>query len=287
MEKISVVIRSFQPNADHQSFNLDYFKNNVEIKIRKLLNVKCIKKFIIISNGDTNSQFSEKLDNNGLTPTCSAVYASFEREIRNNTIGVHICSNWGLNPGSATALNEGIQIAEKENCKWVLCWSPELVLDENRISNGLELISKMELDSLGFLRELWWEKTQWNMVQNTGAIWKIETLKKVNYFDDICNGTGETISIDGMGKVLLAGMEDFHALLKIYSASKHFKWCMYGLSEPLKWVTDFGGDKEREKRFNQKVARQFGVMKEYVKRLFPSADFYNVMGEIYKRYSVY
>jgi hypothetical protein len=287
MEICHIIIRSFQPNVDNVTFNRVYFKYNVENRIRSILNTKVASKIIIIINGDNESKFGEKIDNQGLTPTYRAVYENFKKEIRDGVLECHICFNWGLNPGSATALNEGILIAERNNTNYVLCWSPELFLDKEKISKGLNIVSSRGLDVLGFLRERWWEKTQWNMVQNTGAIWKIESLRKVNYFDEICNGTGETIDIENYGKALLAGMEDFHALLKIYRTSSEFNWGMFGLSEPVKWKTDFGGNPEKEKRFEMKVARQFTVMREYVKRLFPQDDFYHIMNEIYKRYSVF
>ncbi len=285
---LAIVLRSFQTGADELSFNKSYFEINVADRIKNVLGSECVKKIIIISNGDPDSEHSEKVNDQGLTPTYNAVIQHFKQEVDNQIIICHICRSWGLNPGSATALNEGIKIAEDNNFTWVMCWSPELILDKGKIEKGLFLANEMNLDALGFLRERWWEKTQWNMIQNTGAIWKIETLKKIGLFDKICNGTGETVTIDksvnNTGKALLAGMEDFHALLKIYSACPEFKWCMAGVSDPLKWDTDFSDSNSRKQRFEIKVARQFQVMKEYVNRMFPDRSFYDVMNEIYKRY---
>ncbi len=85
------------------------------------------------------------------------------------------------------------------------------------------------------------------------------------------------------GEVPVAGMEDFHAILKMLRQNDKLRWGMIGRASPLKWDVDFSHGSEREKNHLIKVARQYAVMKEWAGDIFPNLSFENVMDMMFVR----
>ena len=243
-----------------------------------------VERIIVVVNVEKGNPLAESIYSDGQTPSTSALMEVFSKEIRDGRIIIHLCHNWGNNPGSGNALNEGIDIAQKMGAQLAMCWSPEIEMNGFRILEALNFMEERNLHVVGFLRENWWDKTQWHISQNTAAIWNIRILKSVGGFSSECNGTGKTIVIKGFGEVSLAGMEDFHAILKILKLYPNFRWGMVGRSNPLKWDTNFPADSERLLNHLKKVARQELVMKEWVKMIFPHTLYKEVMNKLFARY---
>jgi hypothetical protein len=284
MSEITLITRSFQSGAGKGvEFDDIYFESNVVKPIKNILTFKNIKQIMIISNGDQRINFSEALLDKNRTPTITAFEIHFANEIRSNRIICHTSTNWGENPGSATALNEGIEIARKET-DWVLLYSTEIKLNENIIADAFCQAKKNKLAVIGFLREYWQQRIQWQVVQNTAAIWNIPSLLKVDLFAQECNGMGETIYLEPYGDISIAGMEDFHAMLRMLKNDFNFRWGMIGQDNPLPWNVNFEAGSQREFSHNKKVARQEIVMKKYAKQIFPDLTFEQVMEKLYKHY---
>jgi len=134
------------------------------------------------------------------------------------------------------------------------------------------------------LRERWWERPQWNIAQNTAAIWNIKILEEIGGFAPECDGTGETINVSDFGEVPLAGMEDFHAILRAMKIRPDLRWGMVSRESPLTWDVNFPAGSERERNHLIKIARQYQVMKIYASRIFPELSFETVMGRLFSLY---
>ena len=284
-EKVTVVARSFQAGTggNGKIFNADQFGQKVARPIRTLLRFpEVIQSIIVVTNGEKGNRLAENYIADGVTPTIQALQDTFPEEVKNGLIIPHVCTDWGANPGSGNALNDGWKIADNNNSEWVMNWSPDIIMDGYRIYSALEFAIAHNLDLIGFLRELWWERPQWNVAQNTANIWKTELLVEVNGFASECNGTGETIEVEGFGETPVAGMEDFHTMLRILKGNPNFRWGMVGVSDPLKWSVNFEPGSEREFNHLRKVARQYQVMQVYVKRVFPELTFQEVMNKLFK-----
>jgi hypothetical protein len=214
-----------------------------------------------------------------------ALKARFPKEMKTSKIIILPCTNWGPNPGSAIALNMGLEIASQES-DWVLNWSPEMEMDSRRIELGLAHAERHHLPIVGFLRQNWWERPQWAVPQNTACLWKADLLSRVNGFASECNGTGRIIKIalrpgEEPEDIPVAGMEDFHTLLRMQKKFEDLRWGMAGRSEPLSWNTDFQG--ERLATHLKKVARQYQVMQIWAKDIFPELSFNQVMNQLFAR----
>jgi hypothetical protein len=284
---LTVVARSFQAGTGGagKSFDSALFADKVANKIRNMLRFsELVKVVVIVTNGDAKSPLAENVEN-GVTPTVAALLGTFPDEVSSGMLIPHICTDWGNNPGSGNALNEGIRIAhDKHFGDYVMVWSPELNVDGFAISQAINFIERRQLSVAGFLRQRWWERPQWNVVQNTGAIWNLETLLGVDGFAPVCNGTGRTIRTEEYGEVPLAGMEDFHACLRMMKAVDNFRWGMVGRATPMRWDVDFEPMSIRGKNHHAKVARQFLVMREYAKMIFPTMEFNAVMDRLFASY---
>ncbi|MBA7619625.1 hypothetical protein ES703_26964 [subsurface metagenome] len=288
MEKVIVVARSFQAGTGEggKEFDPGVFEKQVATPIRRLLKFEdVVKGIIVVTNGETGNLLAEIPNAEGITPTMRAITQMFSHEVTNGRIITHLCTNWGPNPGSAIALNEGLEIAKKEkDINWILNWSPEIEMDGYLIRQGLAHAEQRNLSLVGFLRQNWWERPQWNVVQNTAALWKIKLLSSIDGFSPECNETDRTIPVEGFGEVAVAGMEDFHAMLRILKQNPDFRWGMIGRKEPLFWDTSFKPGSEREQRHLSKVARQYAVMQIYTKDIFPELPFEEVMNKIFSCY---
>jgi hypothetical protein len=284
MKKVTIITRSFQARAgkDGKKFNEKFFAKKVAKPIEKLIHYKNVKKIIVVINGQPGNRLAEIVTDNKC-PTLSYLWKYFPKEAEKGIIHPHICTNWGDNPGSATALNEGMKIAKQDGAEWLLNWSPEIEMDGFLIHEAFLLAEQRSLDVVGALRESWWERPQWAVAQNTSALWHVETLSKIGGFDRECNGTGETVYTPKHGDVPLAGMEDFHAMLRLIRDTPDFRWGMVKRTEPLKWNTDFEPGSEREKNHLIKIERQYAVMQAYARQIFPGISFKKIMDIFFAR----
>ena len=286
MEKVIVVTRSFQTGVGEggKSFNTEMFVQGVALPIRRLLKDDVVGNIVVIVNGEQGNRLAEIPNNQGITPTMTALRDYFP-EVASGRILVSLCTNWGPNPGSAIALNDGLKIAQKQkDIKYVLNWSPEIEMDGTRIGQGLSHAERHNLSVVGYLRQNWWERHQWNVAKNTACLWDIKTLSAVNGFALECNGTDRTIQTKEYGDVPVAGMEDFHAMLRMMKQFQELRWGMVGRAEPLFWDTNFEPGSERLLNHLKKIARQYQVMQIYAKDIFPELSFNHVMERLFSSY---
>lgn len=275
MEKAIGVTRSFQAGKNAETFNKNIFAKN-EKAVKNLLLIEEVEKLIIATCG--GGKFTEIPDINGVLPTVASFQKAFPMEVESGRLILHACVDWGDNRGSATALNDGLAIAKKLGAKWVMNWSQEIECDSHLIYEALTHAERHNLLVIGALRQNWWERPQWTLPQNTISIWDTEILSSIKGFASECNGTGETVTTKEYGKVSLAGMEDFHAMLRIMKNNpESFRWGMIRRLTPLKWDTDFQEDPKRELAHLKKIARQPLVMEEYAKKIFPDIPFKELM----------
>ncbi len=284
LKVVTCIVRSFQAGTGENGklFDEYLFEKKVQNPIRRLFQTTktVIGDLIILVNTEIGNPLAEIIDSNGKTPTQIAFEKSFPNEITSGKIVVHLCKKWGDNPGSATALNTGLEIANNNNAKWVLIWSPEIDLDGDYVETALEYAKEKNLAVVGVLRERHWERPQWKVPQNTVALWNLKTLLSVKGFSESCNGVGKKVLTKEFGEVPLAGMEDFHAMLKLLSNDNDpFNWGVIGRKKPLKWNVDFGG--ERERRHLEKVARQYAVMEAWANEIFPNIQFEKIMDNLF------
>lgn len=283
MDKVAVVARSFQAGTGQggKPFDKEIFERLVASPISQLLKSQIVRNIIVVVNTEPGNKLAE-IASNGVSPTKQALSDRFPAETGPNKMIVTGCENWGPNPGSAIALNKGLEIAENlPEIKWLLNWSPEIEMDGSRIELCLAHAERYNLSVVGFLRQSWWEKPQWHVAQNTASLWNITTLSGVNGFSAECNGTGKVVKTAEYGDVPLAGMEDFHAMLKILKKNGTLRWGMVGRAEPLFWDTDFPAGSERLANHLKKVARQDQVMQAWANDIFPEMTFKKVMDKLF------
>jgi hypothetical protein len=273
--KVTAVTRSFQGGKDDKTFDKETFEKHQKA-IKNLLRIEEVEKLIVVTCGE--GKFAEIPDEKGMLPTVKNLKNAFPKEVESGRLIPHVCVNWGNNPGSATALNDGLNIAKEMGAKWVMNWSPEIECDSHLVYEALTHAERHNLLVIGALRQAWMERPQWAVPQNTIAVWNVEMLSSVNGFSEECNGTGETVFTQEYGDVPLAGMEDFHAMLRIMKMNPDaFRWGMIKRLIPLKWDTNFEPGSKREANHLEKMARQYLVMKEYTKRIFPDIPFRELM----------
>ena len=284
MEKVMVVARSFQAGTGEggKVFDAEIFEKRVALPIKRLLRANEVGRLIVVVNGEPGNRLAERQDDQGVTPTMAAIRNYFPEAVRSKRIIVSLCVDWGSNPGSATALNQGLDIARGlENAKWILNWSPEVGMDGGRIGRGLAHAEQHNLSVVGYLRQNWQRRLQWGVAQNTAALWDIEMLLAVEGFAPECNGTGRTITTEDYGEVAVAGMEDFHTMLRMLRRFSGLRWGMVGKEEPFFWDTDFGSNNERLLNHLKKIARQPHVMQIYAQDIFPELSFNGVMDRLF------
>ncbi len=287
MQNATIITRSFQSwtGVNGKEFDEKSFAEKVASPIRELLNFQNIQNIVVVTNGEKGNRLAEIVTNNEC-PTTLAIKKYFPEEIESRKIIPHICYNWGKNPGSGEALNEGLRCAETFSSKWVLNWSPEIKIDGYFINQALTLAEQRSLSVVGGLRQRWWLKPQWIVAQNTAALWRTESLLKIGGFSPECNGTGESVQTKDFGNVPLAGMEDFHAMIRMMKNDSNFRWGMIKRSSPLRWDTNFEPGSGREANHLRKVARQYLVMQAYVSKIFDTkntAEFEDVMDKFFSK----
>ncbi len=297
-KKVTVVTRTFQAGTgpDGKEFDTDYFLEKVARPIRNLLtgSEEVVERIIVVVNAEKGNPLAEGTYSNGQTPSTLALMEVFPEEIKSGRMIILVCHKWGRNPGSGEALNHGIRTAFRLGAKLAMPWSPEIEMSSDRITEALDFMEERDLSVVGFLRENWWEKTQWHIAQNTAVILDIKIFLSVEGFSPECDGTEKTVFTEKFGKVPLAGMEDFHFYLKALSkdsikdfklnSDHNFHWGMIGTANPLKWDTDFPTGSERLLNHLKKVARQKAVMKKYAKQIFPELSYKLVMNKLFACY---
>ena len=275
---INVVVRLFQAGVgeNRNIFDLNLYKEKVETPLEKMLSSG--KNFIgamyISINAEAGNTLAEHIGADNKTPTGRAIEESFPKEIKSGKIVIHYCFKWGNNAGSATAINDIINIIEECNCKYLVIWSPEFDLDGEKIKKGIDFAEKNDLSIVGYKRPNPTNLTQYMVPQNTGALYLFSDLiRYTEGFSPRCNGTGMKILIEGLGEVAVAGADHFHTLLTSMKNNPNFKWGM--LEKEVNLDKDFKG--ERLLLQVRRESRQLAVMKIWAKEIYPDKSFKDVM----------
>lgn len=272
-DRLFAVTRSFQGGATFANFNQKKFEDGVVLPLQKLLKTAPpqFTGIAVVACGEAGSKYAEEV-RDGDTPTTHFVRQAFPKEIASGRIVPVVCTNWGLNAGSGTGINDGIAVARERGSDKVLVWSKEIDLDGFMV---YEMLCHMELHALGlvgYARNYWFERLQWMFAQNTCAIWDIDILNAVDGMNPACNGDGKTtVTTAEFGEVALAGMEDVEAYFRASAQAGHFlRWGVVGQRHPANWDTARKVPGTREYDDNaKKIARQGLVMEAYAKRIFP------------------
>ena len=279
---ISLVTRTFQPKKDKNTFDVEKFKNKFVKPLKKIMQGNVFSKTYVVVNVEINNPYAEiKID--GISASHFYINQFFSEEINNNKIEVIDLEDWGQNAGSANALTTGLKAAHKEGVKYVMNWSPEMDFDGDFVKKGLDVIIEKDLFVVGYLRDFWWKKFQWLMVQNTASIWNVDKLISVNGFSKYCDSNPSTLYSEEYGEISLQGMEDFYSLLLLSNKYEDFKWAMIGSDNPITWTIDTDPNTENGLRNLKKIYRQSFVMKHYVSHIYDNADFDTVLANIFNK----
>lgn len=301
-DKLFAVTRSFQGGTDFESFDRKKFDEGVVKPIRRLLNTapSAFGGIAVVTCAEPGSKYAEEVrlignerhnptmndDDLGnmefMTPTTQHLRAAFPDEVASGRIVPILCKDWGLNAGSGTAINEGIEVARQRGADKVMVWSPEINLDGFMVHEMLNHMDQHALRLVGYMRNRWYQRLQWTFAQNTCAIWDIDLLNMVGGMNPACNGDGKTmVSTIEFGDVPLAGMEDIELYLRASAMLGEFvRWGAVGQRHPAIWNLALKKPGTREYDDNlKKIARQALVMDEYARRIFP----YHEPIEVYDR----
>ncbi len=275
----TLVTRSFQPQKNIVNFDILLFKKRFLQPLQKLTSKnQYLKEIIVLINGETDNQFAEAADDNGQFPTVFYLQQLTNLAINGIAIRPIVCKRWGLNVGSASALNMGLQNVSTD---LVMFWSAEMDISGRQMNQAIDVMYQEKLNLLGFLRDDWFYHPSRCIPQNTAAIWKTKNLKKIDGFSEFCNGNHQTmITLEDGAQALLAGMEDFHALIQLSAIKKNFSWGMIGSNRPIKWNIN------QNKRNQLKIKRQETVMNKYIKLLKPK-DSIQIYNRVFKKIQRY
>jgi len=268
---VTTVSRLFQAGATAQSYDNNKFGSAAKA-FRKILASSEVNQLIVVTNTEVGNKLAEVVDSEGMAPTTLAVRSEFAAE--GDRVVVIQCDQWGKNPGSAMAVTYGCQEAIRRGEKnYIMPWSSELAVTPAQIARALAFAESRALDVVGFHRENWFHKLQYHVFQNTGAIYRVETLINNEFFSADCDGNaGRTLEVPGFGVVPLAGMDDFHFLLRALKNQDSVRWGMVCRNAPLPWNVNFEPGSERALQHLQKVARQEAVMYQYMADIFGATD---------------
>lgn len=270
VKQMDIVTRVFQAGATADTYNRSTFETVVSA-LRRNLASENVDRIIVVTNVEAGNKLAEIVDQDGVAPTARYIKEAFASE--GDRVMVMQCANWGKNPGSAAAVTYGAKQAVELGAKQIMAWSPELAVGPSHIARALAFLESRGLDVVGFHREHWIHKIQWHVFQNTGAIYARRALVETNYFSADCDGnTGRTIEVPGFGTVPLAGMDDFHFLLRHLKNFGEVRWGMVGREKPLPWNVSFEPGSQRALQHAQKVARQEAVMYAYIADIFGATD---------------
>ncbi len=272
--QITVLVRSFlSADKAQDSQLLAQYNEQRGQQLRAFLqHNRVLSQLRVIVHADPAQAIAEQYDAQGVYPTRAMVAQQLGDEYAGTDIAVQLVHDgWGPNPGSAQALNQGLAQVHTE---YVMCWSPELAITGEQLNRAQQLMHESDLAVLGFLRTGWQASLPWRIPQNTGAIWRTETLKALAGFDPACDGgDGERLHLPGEKHGLLtAGMEDFHALLRLYQQPHAHRWGMLGVDQPIPWSLDLD-----DKRLTDKVLRQQLVMEAWNRQLNPDQSLAKTM----------
>lgn len=291
---VSIVCRWFQIGADLtgkdgilKPFYEQDFEARLAAPLRRFMSAMGseVKSIIIVSNSDNRFGLGEGVDEHGQTPTVRAIHRAFRKEVDHGFIRTIIDPLWGNNAGSAHALNCGWELAVKqEGATHILSWNPELQMTEGLLARMLAHMERHALDFVGAYRQGYWRLYQWLLAQNTACLYPTQVLQSLNGFSpENCDGNDKaTIEVPGIGKVALAGMDDFDLALRF---AKTFdcipRWGMIGRADPFLWDINFAPDSTRAKLLQMKIARQPIVMEKLVARHFPDVSYHDFMDKFF------
>ncbi len=287
---VSIVCRWFQIGADlpHRdgylkAFNPQDFETRLAAPLRRFMRTMGseVKSIVIVSNGDNRFGLGEWIDPRGSTATVYAVRHVFANEVANGFIRTVVDPLWGNNAGSAHALNVGWELAAKEDgATHILSWNPELQMTGGLLARMLAHMERHALDFVGAYRQGYWRLYQWQLAQNTACLYPTYVLQSLNGFSsENCDGNdGTTVEVPGIGKVTLAGMDDFDLALRFAKTfDRTPRWGMVGRADPFLWDINFAPDSDRAKMLRAKIARQPIVMEQWVARHFPGVAYHDFM----------
>lgn len=269
--KVSVVSRLFQVGANAQSY--DYAKFTVATTaFRKILASDDVNRLIIVTNTEAGNKLAEVVDADGIAPTVYAVQNEFVSE-GDRVVAIQY-DKWGRNPGSAMAVTYGCEEAVRQGeTELIMPWSSELSVTPSQIARAIAFLESRGLDIVGFHRQGWFHKLQYHVFQNTGAIYRLKVLVDNECFSADCDGNGgRTIEVPEFGAVPLAGMDDFHFLLRALKSAGSIRWGMVCREAPLPWNVNFEPGSQRALQHAQKVARQEAVMYQYITDVFGTSN---------------
>lgn len=279
---VAVVTRSFQRAATTNT--IDQSKLDVLCEaIRHMLN--CPHVGIVAVVTPSSGIYAEVQDEAGVLPTHAFLGNTFCSAIEDGRLVLVPCDDWGLNAGSATALNAGMRAALEAQiaCSYTLFWSPEFQLTHNRIERMVNCIKSRNLELVGYLREGWAQMPQWQMPQNTALLWRNTTLAQLEGMNPSCNGDGVTnVETVEFGLVPRAGMEDVEAYFRLCQIRGYFvPWGMVGQNDPAIWDLSrkVPGTPEHADHL-KKVARQWEVVRAYACTYFQEFVYEDVIRQM-------
>lgn len=270
--KLTVISRLFQAGATDQSYDMAKFAGAVKA-FRKILVSDEVERLIVVTNTEAGNKLAEVVDAEGMAPTTLAIRSEFADE-GDRVVAIQY-DHWGKNPGSAMAVTYGCEKALSLSgpTGYVMPWSSELAITPAQIARALAFMESRFLDAVGFHRQNWFHKLQYHVFQNTGTIYRLGTVFMNDFFSADCDGnTGRTLEVPDFGTVPLAGMDDFHFLLRALKNQGEFRWGMVCRDNPLPWNVNFEPGSQRALQHAQKVARQEAVMYQYMADIFGATD---------------
>ncbi len=287
---VSIVCRWFQIGAGRadkggviKPLNMQDFETRLAAPLRRFMRAMGseVKSIVIVSNADDRFGLGESIDEHGQTPTVRAIRETFREEVAHGFVRTVVDPLWGNNAGSAHALNTGWELAAKEDgATHILSWNPELQMTEGLLARMLAHMERHALDFVGAYRQGYWRLYQWQLAQNTACLYPTQVLQNLSGFShENCDGNdGATIEVPGIGKVTLAGMDDFDLALRFAKVFDRIpRWGMVGRADPFLWDINFGPDSDRAKLLQAKIARQPIVMEKWVARHFPGIAYHDFM----------
>lgn len=265
--KVTVISRLFQAGATAETYDMAKFAVTVTA-FRKILASDDVRRLVVVTNTEAGNKLAEVVDANGVAPTTLAVQSEFADE-GDRVVAVQY-NQWGKNPGSAMAVTYGCGEAIRQGeTELIMPWSSELAVTPSQIARAIAFLESRGLDIVGFHRQGWFHKLQYHVFQNTGTIYRLKTLVDNDYFSADCDGnSGRTIEASGFGAVPLAGMDDFHFMLRTVKNVGSIRWGMVCREAPLPWNVNFEPGSQRALQHAQKVARQEAVMYQYIADIF-------------------
>ena len=136
---VDVIIRSFMKGATVDCATIPpgtaaNYKDQLARVIQRLLPGPYVRNIYVVINGDPSSPLSEEAVGINSFTADFIRYHSVEAEDRKRVIPV-ICKNWGLNAGSATAINQAIRRIKKQETRprWALVLSKEILMDNTTL----------------------------------------------------------------------------------------------------------------------------------------------------------